>query len=172
MNFAEWWTAWFDWGVSQGVTGALQWIGTLISVVGIPVAAWKAWTAATAAEKAELAVHDFNKRLSLANVAHTSSQVELVRNLITSGDFKAAMTVVAILKRTVLQIARNLQAGQNPPASTPQGPKNVRTIEHQLAKAIRADVKFNPSVLDAAIQGLGEVLLDWEGLYFDQHPGV
>src|SRR3954447_17992196 len=124
--------SWFEWSVSQEVTGVLQWIGTIISIVGIPVAIWKSSKAASTAKATQRAVQAFSRRLRLVNVAHSYSQVEMIRNLVASQNFGAAMSVVGILKRTILQIAGDLESGSEPPSTVRQGKRNIAVVQNQI----------------------------------------
>jgi len=102
-------------------------------VFGIPLAIRKSAQAATAAKEAKKAVSIFSKRISLANAAHSYSQVELVRSLISSSNYAAAISVVGVLKRTVFQIAKTLEERNT---DVQQGKRNITIVESQLAFAL------------------------------------
>ena len=165
------WETIFKWAVSQDVTGVLQWLGTIIAVVGIPITIRQSWLAAQAAEQARLAVAQFQRRLTSVNIAHAYSQLELAKNFVVSQNYTAAISVMGILKRSVLQAIEVLQNLENPPASISQGRRNVARVESQLALAARAAPNFNAAVLDGAMRGLGECLIQWEQLVIEQGSG-
>ncbi len=91
-NIIPIWELIFKWAVSQEVTGVLQWIGTLIAVIGIPLAIRQARRAANAAEEARQAVTHFQQRLTSVNVAHAYSQLELVKGLVHNNNYSAAIS--------------------------------------------------------------------------------
>jgi hypothetical protein len=161
------WDTWFEWAVSQEVTGVLQWLGTAIAVVGIPLAIRQSWLAKRAAEQAKRAVTQFQRRLTSVNNAHAYSHLELARGFVVSQNFSAAVSVMGILKRNVLQSIEVLQSLEDPPPSIAQGRRNIARMEAQLTLAARTAPNYNPAALDGAMRGLGDCLIQWEQLILE-----
>ncbi|MGL9616429.1 hypothetical protein QRQ56_00385 [Bradyrhizobium sp. U531] len=155
----------FDWAVSQAVTGVLQWFGTALAVIGIPLTYRQSWKAAVAAKEAARAVTQFQYRLGSVNVAHAYSQLELAKGFVLSKDYTAAITVVGILKRDVLHTISFFEKAASPPLNLSVARRNISAIEVQLAKASRSDSTFKTRTLDRAISGLSDCLVDWENRF-------
>jgi hypothetical protein len=160
------WQAAFTWAVSQEVTGVLQWIGTIIAVIGVPISIIKAAQAASAAGEARAAVLAFSKRLGLANTAHSLSQVDTLRQFVSSTNYAAAMIVATGIKRSIFHLVDNMSVEH-----IEQGKRNIATIEKQLSYANRNAAQFKRARLDAAINGLSDVLLDWERRFVQDYRG-
>jgi hypothetical protein len=152
------------WAISQEVTGALQWLGTIIAVVGIPLTYRQSWKAANAAEEAARAVRTFQSRSKTANVAHSQSYLQLARGFVSSENFQAAESVVGILKRDVLQTISFLETEADPPENLAVARRNISRIEAQISKAGRKD-DFKPAILDRAMNGLSDCLIEWENRF-------
>jgi hypothetical protein len=161
----------FEWAISQEVTGVLQWLGTVLALVGFPLTVWQASKAAFAAAEAAKAVREFQWRVRSVSAAHAYSQLELAKGFVSSKNYTAASSVVGILKREVLQTATTLER-EDAPKTLSQGRRNMALIESQLALAIRNDPTFKHRTLDGALRGLGECLIDWEHWIITQNPGA
>jgi hypothetical protein len=162
----------FDWAVSQAVTGVLQWLGTAIAVIGLPLTYLKSRKAASAAVKAADAVQKFQHRISTVTIAHSYSHLELAKSFISVQNYAAANSVVGILKRNVLQTAKWMEQAEDAPPSISQGRRNIQRVESQLALATRGATTFKPASLEGALRGLGECLIEWEQWVVTKTNGV
>jgi hypothetical protein len=154
---------WFQWGVSQEVTGILQWLGTMLAVFGIPATYLKSRKAARSAAAAALAVKQFSQRERTSTVAHCYSHLGMARGFIMQEQYPAAASVLEIVKRDALQTIAFFEAGEaQAPENIVVARRNMATIEVQIAKAARSDPAFKAGALDRAVAGLGSCLLDWE----------
>lgn len=155
----------FTWAVSSEVTGVLQWLGTVIAVVAIPATFFQSRRAATAAAEAASAVRMFQDRLGSINVAHSYSHLELAKGFLVAANYSAALIVMGLLKREIVQIIALLEQSTKPPLNLRTARRNLSYIETQLVRAVRSDPEFKQKVLDKAVDGLGNCLLDWENRY-------
>lgn len=153
----------FEWAVSAPVTGMLQWIGTAIALIGLPLTYIKAKKAAKEATLAAHAVARFQHRIVSLTISHSYSHLESLKGFVNENNYDAANAILSILNRTVLQTANWLDQADDAPKSISQGRRNINRIQAQLSLAARQDTSFDPTKLDKAIRGLGECLVEWEG---------
>jgi hypothetical protein len=104
------------------------------------------------------------------NIAHTYSHLELAKGFLLAANYSAALTVLGILKRDVLQAISFFEDSLDKPLNLGTARRNISVIEIHVARALRADPTFKSEVLDKAVHGLSDCLIDWENRFIT-HTG-
>ena len=144
------------------ITGAVTWVGTILTLLGLYFTWRQAGGARKAAEAAADAVNTLEHRITLTNVTYANVQIDVVMAYMKSNDFQVADVVFASAKRTLIQICHLLSRTTGEKDTIAFIKRNISTIETQIDLAVEQPSDYKPTILNKAANGLSESLTEIE----------
>lgn len=154
------------WLLSSDVTGAVTWLGTILTVAGLGFTFYQAREASRAAKdaakgatEAEQAVRRIEHQNTLADAAHISAQIELIIHLIGSQQYQSIQLLFGTIKRHI-----TIMLVRSPPSDnqTETIRNNLKAAHLQILKSINEPHKFKPTILSKSLDGLSSTIIEWE----------
>ena len=154
-----------DWLLSNPVTGTVTWVGTIFGLIGLAFTFWQAKGARDASEESLSKVRSLEERLSLANLAHSYSQVEAAKQFIQSERFIEAQLTFHLVKRSIIEVCIILGSNGEKASEVATVRKNIKLIEKQIDLGLASDSSYRREKLVVALAGLSDFLVNQENLH-------
>jgi hypothetical protein len=90
--------------LEENVTGAVTWVGTCLTLVGLYITYKQAVKARKAAQAASDAVNELKHKFTASNVLYANAQLAVIRVLVENKDFRTAIITLEPAKKALFQI--------------------------------------------------------------------
>lgn len=152
------------WGVvlDDKTVAVVTWLGTLGGGLGLYYTFIQAKSAREAAHEARDAVAALEGRVSIGSLAYAYSQIDMVKDLVHSGELRSAHTMFNPVKRAVLEICGGIALGHPLFSEVAVIRRNIKLVESQLGRGLTDRDTMSVSKLSSALSGIATFIIERE----------